>query len=103
MMRRFMCDKTRYPRDRSPGHGCVEEWRDDRKQQIAAGQNAKMCGARKHGELRIREVAHCGVRLAAAEQSKRLHPVRGQNGSGISDHNQGSRWKRGHASIPVAV
>jgi DNA-binding NarL/FixJ family response regulator len=65
-----MSDKTRGLRDRSPGrgHGCIEEWRDDRKQQIAAGQNRKMRGARKHGELDIREVAHGGVCLAAAEQ-----------------------------------
>src|SRR6266704_5221499 len=45
-------------------HWCFEKRRDDRKQQIGAGQNAKMRGAWKHGELGMWEAAHRAVHLA---------------------------------------
>ena len=61
------------------GHGRVEEWRDDWKQQVGAGQQAHMRGARKHSELGMREATHRAVCLAAAEQSKQLQRVRGAN------------------------
>jgi hypothetical protein len=43
------------PRLGAFGHGGVEEWRDDRKQQISAINDGDMRGAGQHRELRVRE------------------------------------------------
>src|SRR5215813_7204733 len=73
----------------------VEEWCDERAQEIAARHHTKLRSARKHSELGSQWPAHCALRRPAAKQLKHRNGMIWAHSVRISNHDQRWRLDRG--------